>query len=120
MFVDQESDMFQNDSRSSCTADSNAFVEERNCSVLANSNNADHGAVDNVVLNSHETLMEKKSKKSEKRSVMVENEGLSRSLAKKQDHNAKERVRRMKLHATYIALGSLLPQCPTSKVIVHS
>ncbi|OMP01558.1 hypothetical protein COLO4_11783 [Corchorus olitorius] len=31
------------------------------------------------------------------------------SSVKKQQHNAKERVRRMKLHASYLALGALLP-----------
>lgn len=36
--------------------------------------------------------------------------------AKKQDHNAKERLRRMKLNATYLALGALLPQSRRSKV----
>lgn len=37
-------------------------------------------------------------------------------VAKKQDHNAKERVRRMKLNASYLALGALLPQSRRSKV----
>ncbi|GFY89350.1 hypothetical protein Acr_06g0012900 [Actinidia rufa] len=39
------------------------------------------------------------------------------SNAKKQlDHNAKERVRRMKLNASYLALRSLLPNARRSKV----
>ncbi|XP_010548673.1 PREDICTED: uncharacterized protein LOC104820026 isoform X2 [Tarenaya hassleriana] len=37
------------------------------------------------------------------------------SCAKKQEHNAKERLRRMKLHASYLALGTLLPDSPASK-----
>ncbi|KAG8473642.1 hypothetical protein CXB51_035507 [Gossypium anomalum] len=32
---------------------------------------------------------------------------------KKQEHNAKERIRRMKLHAAYLALGALLPSDST-------
>lgn len=50
------------------------------------------------------------------RRELVENEVEEQSVAKKQDHNAKERVRRMKLHASYLALGSLLPISGTSKV----
>ncbi|KAK4777627.1 hypothetical protein SAY87_017814 [Trapa incisa] len=37
------------------------------------------------------------------------------SVVKKQDHNAKERVRRMKLNASYLALGELLPPSRRSK-----
>ncbi|OWM79362.1 transcription factor NAI1 [Punica granatum] len=37
------------------------------------------------------------------------------TVDKKQDHNAKERVRRMKLNASYLALGALLPQSRRSK-----
>lgn len=35
--------------------------------------------------------------------------GSSGGAAKKQDHNAKERLRRMRLHASYLTLGTLLP-----------
>ncbi|KAK3185176.1 hypothetical protein Dsin_032462 [Dipteronia sinensis] len=35
--------------------------------------------------------------------------------SKKQEHNAKEKVRRMKLNATYLALGALLPNYPRTK-----
>ncbi|EXC71813.1 hypothetical protein L484_000194 [Morus notabilis] len=63
---------------------------------------------------------ERKSKikhvETERSRELVENEVEEQSLAKKQDHNAKERVRRMKLHASYLALGSLLPISGTSKV----
>ncbi|CAH2066721.1 unnamed protein product [Thlaspi arvense] len=34
--------------------------------------------------------------------------------AKKQDHNAKERLRRMRLHASYLTLGTLLPDHSSS------
>ncbi|KAK4846119.1 hypothetical protein QYF36_013288 [Acer negundo] len=36
--------------------------------------------------------------------------------SKKQEHNAKEKVRRKKLNATYLALGALLPNYPPTKV----
>ncbi|OMO74257.1 hypothetical protein CCACVL1_16875 [Corchorus capsularis] len=39
----------------------------------------------------------------------VQLQGELGSTVKKQQHNAKERVRRMKLHASYLALGALLP-----------
>lgn len=61
---------------------------------------------------------ERKSKikdlETEKRAVQTELE--EESFAKKQDHNEKERVRRMKLHGSYVALGSLLPISKASKV----
>lgn len=37
---------------------------------------------------------------------------------KKLDHNAKERIRRMKLSASYLALRSLLPDSKRSKVTI--
>ncbi|XVE66943.1 hypothetical protein DITRI_Ditri08aG0120200 [Diplodiscus trichospermus] len=37
------------------------------------------------------------------------------STVKKQEHNAKEKIRRMNLHASYLALGSLLPDSSRSK-----
>ncbi|CAA7052308.1 unnamed protein product [Microthlaspi erraticum] len=36
------------------------------------------------------------------------------SGSKKQDHNAKERLRRMRLHASYLTLGTLLPDHSSS------
>lgn len=42
------------------------------------------------------------------------------SVAKKLHHNAKERIRRMKLNASYLALQALMPQSRRrSKVIIH-
>lgn len=41
------------------------------------------------------------------------------SVAKKLDHNAKERIRRMKLNASYLALRALLPDSRRSKVITE-
>ncbi|KAK1566500.1 hypothetical protein Q3G72_000796 [Acer saccharum] len=38
--------------------------------------------------------------------------------SKKQEHNAKEKVRRKKLNATYLALGALLPNYPPTKPII--
>ncbi|TXG54039.1 hypothetical protein EZV62_019295 [Acer yangbiense] len=47
-------------------------------------------------------------------------EGLSNN-SKKQEHNAKEKVRRKKLNATYLALGALLPNySPTKKRRVNA
>lgn len=40
------------------------------------------------------------------------------SGSKKLDHNAKERIRRMKLNASYLALRSLLPDSRRSKVTI--
>lgn len=40
--------------------------------------------------------------------------------SKKEEHNAKEKVRRMKLNASYLALGSLLPHSRRSKVPAFS
>lgn len=39
------------------------------------------------------------------------------SGAKKQDHNAKERLRRMRLHASYLTLGTLLPDHSSSSKV---
>lgn len=55
-----------------------------------------------------------KELETEKRAVQTELE--EESFSKKQDHNEKERVRRMKLHESYVALGSLLPISRASKV----
>lgn len=41
------------------------------------------------------------------------------SVAKKLDHNAKERIRRMKLNASYLALRALLPDSRRSKVLIE-
>lgn len=38
---------------------------------------------------------------------------------KKLDHNAKERIRRMKLNASYLALQALLPDSRRSKVTIN-
>lgn len=40
--------------------------------------------------------------------------GRGGGAAKKQDHNAKERLRRMRLHASYLTLGTLLPDPSSS------
>ncbi|KAK4846963.1 hypothetical protein QYF36_023688 [Acer negundo] len=45
---------------------------------------------------------------SAKRAVQPNGEELGQ-ISKKQEHNAKEKIRRMKLNATYLALGALLP-----------
>ncbi|XP_030478124.1 transcription factor bHLH160 isoform X3 [Cannabis sativa] len=46
----------------------------------------------------------------------VEEEEEKDTLIKKQEHNAKERIRRMKISETYMALGSLLPSTRLSKL----
>ncbi|KAG8368789.1 hypothetical protein BUALT_Bualt15G0083300 [Buddleja alternifolia] len=46
----------------------------------------------------------------------VEEEEGTSSIAKKLDHNAKERIRRMKINASYLALRALLPDSRRSKV----
>ncbi|KAF4353670.1 hypothetical protein G4B88_020121 [Cannabis sativa] len=51
---------------------------------------------------------DKKSKYDEKQ-LRVQPEVIEDLMVKKQDHNAKEKIRRMKLSETYMALGSLLP-----------
>lgn len=38
------------------------------------------------------------------------------SLDRKLKHNAKEKIRRLKLNASYLSLQSLLPKCRRSKV----
>lgn len=48
------------------------------------------------------------------KSVQLITEG--ESMGKKLNHNAKERIRRRKLTASYFALRSLLPNCRRSKV----
>ncbi|KAH7575736.1 hypothetical protein JRO89_XS02G0205700 [Xanthoceras sorbifolium] len=52
----------------------------------------------------------KKRLQSAKRAVQVQSNGDQQGqISKKQEHNAKEKLRRMKLNATYLALGALLP-----------
>ena len=48
-------------------------------------------------------------KRKQPRKKVVETNGEEGSVVKKQDHNAKERVRRKNLNASYLALGSMLP-----------
>ena len=50
------------------------------------------------------------------RKKVVEPNAEEGSASKKQDHNAKERVRRKNLNSSYLALGSLLPDSRRSKV----
>nr|KJB79028.1 hypothetical protein B456_013G038100 [Gossypium raimondii] len=47
-----------------------------------------------------------------KQGLNMEDNGEGTTM-KKQEHNAKERIRRMKLHAAYLALGALLPSDST-------
>lgn len=42
------------------------------------------------------------------------------SLHRKLKHNAKERIRRLKLNASYLSLQSLLPKCRRSKVKLNN
>ncbi len=48
-------------------------------------------------------------KRKQPRKKVVETNGEEGLAVKKQDHNAKERVRRKNLNASYLALGSMLP-----------
>jgi hypothetical protein len=69
-----------------------------------------------------ETIVEKESaekdtcqsQRKRKEPVLHEVDGSSSGAAKKQDHNAKERLRRMRLHASYLTLGTLLPDHSSS------
>lgn len=74
-----------------------------------------------------ETIIEKESaekdtcqsQRKRKEPVLDEVDGSSSGAAKKQDHNAKERLRRMRLHASYLTLGTLLPDhSSSSKVFI--
>ncbi|KAG4164736.1 hypothetical protein ERO13_A13G035300v2 [Gossypium hirsutum] len=47
-----------------------------------------------------------------KEGINMEDNGEGTTM-KKEEHNAKERIRRMKLHAAYLALGALLPSDST-------
>ena len=116
---------------------SNRFVEQKSNQYLFRNNNTCSPRVDSNIVDkqvnsagkrslvgrgSRSKAKERKSKignfETEKRGVQTE--GVEEDLlAKKQDHNAKERMRRMKLHATYLALGSLLPIPKISKVITR-
>ncbi|KAL5789741.1 hypothetical protein ACOSQ2_004629 [Xanthoceras sorbifolium] len=52
----------------------------------------------------------KKQLQSAKLAVQVQSNGDQQGkISKKQEHNAKEKIRRMKLNDTYLALGALLP-----------
>lgn len=55
----------------------------------------------------------------EEKEPAMEEEGSSGGL-KKLDHNEKERIRRMKLNASYLALRSLLPHSTKSKVTLNT
>lgn len=55
-------------------------------------------------------------KRIQPRKKVVEPNAEEGSASKKQDHNAKERVRRKNLNSSYLALGSLLPDSQRSKV----
>lgn len=59
------------------------------------------------------------SQRKRKEPVLHEVDGSSSGASKKQDHNAKERLRRMRLHASYLTLGTLLPDhSSSSKVFI--
>lgn len=49
----------------------------------------------------------------------IESAEEGQSGVKKLDHNAKERIRRMKLNASYLALRALLPDSRRSKVTIN-
>ena len=94
--------------------ESNMFVEQEN-SIVINSNSTGKGFSSKT--------KERKSKR--KNFETADNKGAvqskveEESFVKKQDHNAKERVRRMKLSESYLALGSSLPNSRPSKVLHH-
>lgn len=58
----------------------------------------------------------RRSKRIETREKEVEPSAEEGPVAKKQDHNAKERARRKKLNESYLALGSFLPDSRRPKV----
>ncbi|KAL1189953.1 Transcription factor [Cardamine amara subsp. amara] len=64
-----------------------------------------------------ETIAEKdtyQSQRKGKEQVLHDQDDGSSGAAKKQNHNAKERLRRMRLHASYLTLGTLLPDHSSS------
>ncbi|KAF4347035.1 hypothetical protein G4B88_003579 [Cannabis sativa] len=56
-----------------------------------------------------DSLSDDKKLKYDDKQLRVQPEVIEDLMVKKQDHNAKEKIRRMKLSETYMALGSLLP-----------
>ncbi|KAK0603291.1 hypothetical protein LWI29_003423 [Acer saccharum] len=57
-----------------------------------------------------------KRSQSAKRDVQPTGEG---QFSKKQEYNAKEKIRRMNLNATYLALGALPPDLRRTKGEIH-
>lgn len=51
--------------------------------------------------------------------ISAEEEEEEGTSYKKMDHNAKERIRRMKLNASYLALRALMPDSRRSKVMIN-
>ncbi|KAF4353663.1 hypothetical protein G4B88_020114 [Cannabis sativa] len=102
---------------------SNMFVDQQENSSIVNTNNLSTGK--DLIISS-KVLKGRKSSKCNKKNLKsstiiedkrqtliqseVEEEEEKDTLIKKQEHNAKERIRRMKISETYMALGSLLPR----------
>lgn len=69
-----------------------------------------------------ETIADKdtcQSQRKGKEQILHEDNDGSSGAAKKQNHNAKERLRRMRLHASYLTLGTLLPDHSSSSKVFH-
>ncbi|KAK3185173.1 hypothetical protein Dsin_032459 [Dipteronia sinensis] len=75
-------------------------------------NHENSGGLDSSMFTKQAKTKERNHKlqrlQSAKRTVQPNGEELGQ-ISKKQEHNAKEKIRRMKLNATYLALGALLP-----------
>lgn len=97
-------------------ADHNHEVEVSNYDNLISINDELIGLESMKIVTSPKSLITRKKKINRK--MNIDEEGASTSVAKKQDHNAKERIRRMKINASFLALRALLPHSTTSKVII--
>ncbi|EEF32852.1 hypothetical protein RCOM_0408240 [Ricinus communis] len=89
----------------------NATVEQENTSL--DKSNKEKGLRGKRVIKKKEIKHRFRRILTEKLKVQTNAE--EGSTSKKQEHNAKEKVRRMKLNASYLALGSLLPNSRRSK-----
>ncbi|PON92331.1 Achaete-scute transcription factor-related [Trema orientale] len=84
---------------------SNSIVDQQNFTT----DNFSAGKVFSSKLAKERKSIKSKHLEKTDKKLTVQSEVEEESYVKKQDHNAKERQRRMKLSESYLALGSLLP-----------
>lgn len=113
-----------------CTADHDQII--KNVGEVSNYDNqisvdesqlvVENGLESMKIVASPKSSITKKKKKINRKMIDDEEAGPS-LVAKKLDHNAKERIRRMKINASFLALRALLPDSTRSKVhakYIHS